>query len=432
MAGSADLQSRTDERSKTDARPIREVSANTDWDRAIEQRRQVAKIVRSVLDEERIEALVIESADGNYPPWVQLEAWLPVAQPGGNFAGHERGWVQFALDVKPFNERAQVITATLKRGKKSLSVTSRPDFSARNIAEWTRYALDRGPKPSNYTPKLDALAALLHALLRFINEPHRNRIVKAYRTSFWRNSAALLTTAAFILFYLGLTSVAASPAFGVILFIAAGASLIAGIAVTLMRRNAVSVTSQPVVPPRNIVLVDSWHVVVAEFGRDYSSIKRRIGQAVTQSVGAGVLSQFEVYGYRAPNGYEERERLVVSKGQALVHVHMYSFGQDMFIGWDSFLNWAQWSETKPVSTRIEGRNEIEFRELRTGVYIPNQLDLIDLQSLSELVHRRIEREIKAILKEKAIDQEIDFKIIRGDRDRALDKERHKEQTGVKS
>ena len=107
-------------------------------------------------------------------------------------------------------------------------------------------------------------------------------------------------------------------------------------------------------------------------------------------------------------------------------------GRTSSLAGNSFLNWAQWSETKPVSTRIEGRNEIEFRELRTGVYIPNQLDLIDLQSLSELVHRRIEREIKAILKEKAIDQEIDFKIIRGDRDRALDKERHKEQTGVKS
>jgi hypothetical protein len=59
--------------------------------------------------------------------------------------------------------------------------------------------------------------------------------------------------------------------------------------------------------------------------------------------------------------------------------------------------------------------------------VPNQFDLMDLNSLTELVHRRIERELKAILKEKAIDQEIDFKIIRGDRDRALDKEQHKEK-----
>jgi hypothetical protein len=44
-----------------------------------------------------------------------------------------------------------------------------------------------------------------------------------------------------------------------------------------------------------------------------------------------------------------------------------------------------------------------------------------------LVHRRLERELKAILKEKEIDQEIDFNIIRADRDAALDRVRHADE-----
>ena len=78
------------------------------------------------------------------------------------------------------------------------------------------------------------------------------------------------------------------------------------------------------------------------------------------------------------------------------------------MGWDAFLNWAKWQETDAVARKIKGRSETEYRQLAKGTYIPNQFDLIDLDSLSELVHRRLERELKAILKEKAIDQEIDL------------------------
>jgi hypothetical protein len=194
------------------------------------------------------------------------------------------------------------------------------------------------------------------------------------------------------------------------------------------RQHVVFVSPQPLNPPTNLVLVDSWHTVIAELGRDYAEVKGRLVATLKQEEAVGGLTcRTETYGYRTPNGYEERERLVVSKGQGVVHVHIYSFGEDVFIGWHAYLNWAKWAETVPVTTKIVGREVIEFRELRRGFYVPSQFDLIDLNSLSELVHRRLEREIKAILKEKAIDQDIDFKIIRGDRDAALDRAKHGEK-----
>jgi uncharacterized membrane protein YccF (DUF307 family)/uncharacterized membrane protein HdeD (DUF308 family) len=128
----------------------------------------------------------------------------------------------------------------------------------------------------------------------------------------------------------------------------------------------------------------------------------------------------ETYGYRTPNGYEERERVVVSHGQGQVHVHIQALGDNLFVGWQALLNWAQWTETSPVTTVGFGRRSIAFRELKPSWYYPNEFDLIDLNSMSGVVHSVIEREAKALLTEHTIDHEIDFEVIRGDRENALD------------
>jgi hypothetical protein len=83
-------------------------------------------------------------------------------------------------------------------------------------------------------------------------------------------------------------------------------------------------------------------------------------------------------------------------------------------------------ESEPIAIKAEWRRVTQFVSLEPAIYVPQQFDLMDLNSLSEFVHRAIEQELRAILKEKALDQEIDFEIIRGDRDRALDRSRHGE------
>ena len=180
-------------------------------------------------------------------------------------------------------------------------------------------------------------------------------------------------------------------------------------------------------------MVDSWQVVVSRLGEDADRVRERLSWQLTTGLPEDMSAGKETYGYRTPNGYEERDRLVLTKGQTSVHVHIYRFGGDLFVGWQAFLNWAKWAETVPVSVKSDARQEIEYRQLTPFAYVPNQFDLIDLNALSELVHRRLELEIKAILKENAIEQEIDFRIIRGDRDRALDKSRNSpEDTNGKS
>ena len=414
---------------RIDARPVRPTSNETAWDKALALRDQFAAEVRGALDREKLDAAVFISANGSYPPWVKLEAWLP-GKPTSALAAasRERAELTFVIDAKPYHEHDVVISADLTRGKTKISVKERPDFASSYVAEWVSYALGRGKKPSNYTPKMDALKRFIASLLPFLRSPHRNRLMREYRSRF--TGAMVLGVLSGIVLYGGVQGVIASlndrdpPLLAFLLILLGIAGLVITALIVRYRKRAVSVTPQSELPPRNLGLVDSWHAVVAELGRDFPSVRRRLIAAVTDDASPGVTCESETYTHRAPNGYEQRERLVVTRDQGMVHVHVYQFGHDLFVGWYAYLNWAQWGETKPVGVKVRDGREVEFRDLRPAVYIPNQFDLIDLSSLSEFVHRRLEREIKGMMKEKDIDQEIDFKVIRGDRDNALDEGRH--------
>jgi hypothetical protein len=438
-----------------DARPLRTTSTDTAWDHAIARRDAIAAAVRRTLARDGLLALVIVSSNGNYPPWVRVEAWRPVTEYKGTSAERERSELTFVVDVTPYHEHTQVVSATLKRGRKTLTAGARPDFPDAAIAEWVHYALGRSEKPSNYTPFLDALQALAHFLTRFIPEPHRNRVDRRLRTPLRRNPVAILGLASLafiaigaaiipideIRFYITYWITYGIPALlegdtgallyadgmPVLLFLLGIIGAVTAGVIVMRRRTAISVIDQPVVPPRSLGLVDSWHAVVSQVGSDPDAVRRRLIASIAEAANEGISSQMEVYGYRTPNGFEHRERLVVTKGQGQVHVHMHPFGNDMFVGWEAFLNWAQWLETVAVAQKIARGRQIEYRQLVSGGYVPNQFDLMDLNSLTELVHRRIEREVKALLKEREIDQQIDFKIIRGDRARALDEGQHQHQ-----
>jgi hypothetical protein len=400
---------------RIDARPIRSTSTDTLWDRAIALRNQLADQMRAILESEGVDALVFVSASGNYPPWAKLEAWSPASdRSGGNDGGRVRGELLLVVDVRPYRRYQLVISARATRGHRSIRVEQRPGLSQPEVAEWTRYTVGRAGMPSGYHPFKHTLYA-------------SNPVDHQYRNRFFLTWTGFLGLASIILLFVGLLTIRDGPTLPVLLLTTSIAASLTMLLLVRQRTHVILVTPQPVVPPRDLRLVDSWHAVVAELGQDYTEVEQRLMRSISEERGAGLACETEVYGYRTPNGYEERERLVVTKGQSIVHVHVYRFSDDVFVGWDAYLNLAKWDEAGSVPNKVKLGHVVEFRELRQGYYLPNQFDLIDLNSLSELVHRRLERELRAILKEKAIDQEIDFLIIRGDRDRALDQSGRSEE-----
>jgi hypothetical protein len=381
--------------------------------------------MRKVLAAEGVGSLVVLSQHGNYPPWAKLEAWIPARDAAG--PERERVELNIIVDIKPCHKSEIVHTARLKKGKTSIAASERPVFSREDVSEWTAFAIGRGPRPSSYRPLRDTLLTFAGGLIPPLR-PHRNPIAKPYRSA-GLTLGRFLIGGGVILYVLASTVAASAPAVVGIIALAWLAALVAAPFIVRRRKHIDAVTSQPLVAPRNLGLVDSWQALVTGLGPDHATLRQRLHGQMAAARRMGIKCQWETYGYRTPNGYEERERLVLVKGQSVVQAHVYPFGPDLFVGWHAYLNWAKWDEQKIPTSRIERGREIKFHSLRPGVYIPSLFDLIDLNGLSDLVHRHFERELKSRLKERAIDQEIDFEIIRGDRDLALDQSRHVKDDG---
>ncbi len=416
------------------ARPLRPSSAgNSDWDRALRQRDDIRAILERQLSDESIEAAVIVSENGNYPPWVRLEAWLPDAAAGPSAPlapeSRRRVLIEFIVSVAPYHRFPIGVTARLIKGAKRLELASRPDVGDREIRSWVSFALDRGPSPSNYHPVRDAFTAFLLGLVPFYESPHANRLEEAYRPSRF-SPEGLLWGAAVLLLWLGLGSLAENPV-GVVPILL---GVLAGVgAFALGRQPQVIVTStEPrVARPRRLGIVDSWHAVATDCGGIAGDFETRVAKALAAAAEGkdlGVSIRPERVAYRTQNGYEERQRYVISRNQATVLMDIHAAGDDLYVGWHGYLNWAQWVETAPVSTRKEGGVSRLFRALTPGLYRPGELDLFDLDCVADLVHRALRDELERLAKKREIDAAIDFEIVRGDRRRAFDAKRHAGET----
>ena len=402
--------------SNLDARPILPVADDTALDQAAALRERFAAAMAAALEQENVRANLIKSEPGNYPAWIWLEAWIRVGSDSP--PRHERCELELIFDVRPFNRHNVVCGARLRRGKRTIAVAERSRFSERDVAEWTRHAIGRGPRPSNFRPVLDALREQLAVLIPPLSRRH-NPIDRQFRAARF-GLRMLLVAAACVLLAAALIY---REWLGPVALGLGGAAFLIAVLLPLFGRYFRYhdwVAPQPRESPRHLGHVDSWHAVLVGLGGQAGRLARNL-VAKFEETPAGTLEiRSESYGYRTPNGYEARERLVVSRRQCHIHVHVQPLGDDLFIGWQAQLNWARWAETSPVTTIDAGRHSFALHDIKPSWYYPGEFDLIDLNSMSAVVHNAMEGEVKSQLREHAIDQEVDFEVIRGDRGNALD------------
>ena len=413
-----------------DYSPFHRVSHDTAWDRAFEMRDAYYSAISEALAAQDIKALVTKSENGRYPPHIAVEGWRPAA---GDGAGRQadprvRGSLAVVFEALPYHEHPVATTIVATRAQKSITVSRRPDLTKRDIVEWALYVLGEGGKPSSYRPVADVFANMGRALLPFVRPLHDNRIERDFRNLLPFSIPVLVGMAGLALGVIGFVNL--QDAYwdeevtqALLTMAGGGALLLVALVLWWRQRVAISVIVRPVISPRSLLMLDSWHAVVPDLGKAIYQLQRQIAMNLSNRETAGIAVEVERYGFRTPNGFDERDRIVVSKGQGVAHIHVYRFGEDLFVGWDSYLNWARWQETTAISVRRKGLGRTEYRGLQSGLYVPNQFDLIDLNSLAELVHRIVTDAVKASMEEHKIDQEVDFTIIRGDRDSVLDRDK---------
>jgi hypothetical protein len=409
-----------------DARPILPVSDKSFWNGAAAHRDQIAARIERNLANLGLQGWVRKSQPGEYPLHVAVDVWRHIAETGltGTF---ERSHLKVTIQVEPYRVHPIKYTAELSRHKKKYEATywSMPDDE---LDDMVAYLVQGGQKPAYFKSRIPVIVRIIASFLPLLTKEYENELIEEAKPT--RLTAPTVlgwigVLAALYVFnkvfvnadrysYYDDTGRAQTISVGII-----GLAIV-GIAMWLSWRRPVyhAVAKQPVRTPRREYMVDSWQVSVPEAGNEFDSFKSRIAEALKQMDSALEFS-IEIYQSLTPRGFEERERLVITKGQGNVHVHVQPFGRDAFVGWDSYLNWARWSETDPISTVIREGNRIEYKSLVAGAHIPTKFDLMELGALAETSHRNIVREFKAFLKEKEIEADLDFQIIRGDRSRAL-------------
>lgn len=419
-----------------DYRPFHRTSQSTVWSSAFQRRDACYDAILREFEARQLKALLVKSENGQYPPFVRLEAWKPLS--GGTSSETDsriRSDMELQFKAMPYHEHPVVTTARAKVANRAIAVADRPRFSVSDAVDWALYTVGAQGKPRNYRPVSDFFSNAFLSLIPFVRTLHSNRIERRFRNSFRISLPMVLGLIGVLLGATGFTMIKSAGYYddeqisiGILLLVLAALPLIVALIVRGRRKMAVSVSERPTIPPRYLLMLDSWHAVIPDLGPAAGDLKKKILRKLSGLDAAGITSEIERYGFRTPNGFDERDRIVVSKGQGVAHIHVYNFGKDLFVGWDSYANWAQWQETPAISKRHIKGSLTEYRGLQAGVYVPNQFDLIDLNSLTELVHRDITRIVKAAMEEHKIDQEIDFSIIRGDREAALDREKYDRRT----
>jgi hypothetical protein len=389
-----------------DARPVIASSAQSPWTDAENQRDALADAMEAALKDLNLRALVVRSQPGVYPATLQLVAWSPQDE-SDSATVTKRDELKISIDVNPYLQNPILYRIDIAARNRRIS-KSRWRLSEADAKQLAAYAVGNGPVPEIL--KGDLARSLVGLIPFGALMLDRNELIKSARPSRLTVPNALIAGGGLIGLFGGMSQS--------LLVLPGLAAIVVGAMWSMRRPRLYANVKRPELAPRRLFLVDSWQTSVPDVGPYFSQLVSRIERAVN-AVDPAIGARWENHQYRTPYGFESRSRLTLTKGQAVVHLHIYPFANDAFVGWDGYMNWARWAETEAVSTNVRDGKRVDYRSLAVGPHIPNDFDLVELNALCELVHRRIVTEIKALLKEKQIEAEIDFSIIRGNRENAL-------------
>jgi hypothetical protein len=378
------------------AMPFLRRDADSVWTRAADLRDRSYEAVESTCHELNIAALINKSIEFTYPAWVSLEAWLPAGAPGATY----RMFSSFQIAPKPHSLYEFEVTIRCERDGKKKSYGPFQPLANTDVAEWTRFIFDKAKKP-----------------------PSRGLRLRAYSWQFWypKNnvtglSSDLLSIGSGALIVVGIGLLLASPASGVLVALV-GAAL----QIFVWRRRKIIVNSgRPIAEPRTLRLVDNWSTMANQLGKEWKVLSDRLFKRLSEGQSWNIQARIENTSYITPDGKQEREQLVLSQGRGLVFCHIYPYGNDLYIGWDAYLNFGQWVE-QAIGSGYDWklRTPVVINTVTPSVVRATEYDLIDVNSLTEWVHSRVVEVLKQVMAEHKLDQEIDFKIVRGERQSLL-------------
>ena len=182
------------------------------------------------------------------------------------------------------------------------------------------------------------------------------------------------------------------------------------------RRPLVKTVNRPDGEPRQLLRIDSWQAVIWDAGTDHHAIRERVLSRFADCPMTQLRHRIERIWYRGVDGVEEREQIAVYFGRGILFCHVYPYGKDLYVGWDAHVNKGRWEE-RLIARGIDRPSGqlAQFHTIAPGTQDPTEYDVIDVSCLIEWAHAQIVQVLKQFMAERKIDQEIDFTILRGER-----------------
>lgn len=173
---------------------------------------------------------------------------------------------------------------------------------------------------------------------------------------------------------------------------------------------------KPLAEPRVLSYLDAWQTVVFNAGDTADDIRSRLFATFQDGSADRFTCATERIWYWGLEGKTERDQMVLRYNRGIVFCQVHRYGSDLYVGWDAHLNLGAWTE-KVLRSGVdkETGKRIRLMTVERAVQSSNEYDLVDLNCLLEWTHARLSNVLRNYLKEREIDQEIDFAIIRGSR-----------------
>jgi len=191
---------------------------------------------------------------------------------------------------------------------------------------------------------------------------------------------------------------------------------IAGFVAISLSPRLVRSSGKPLAEPRFLSYLDAWQTVIFDAGTDVTRIRDRILALLAHGEQQRFACAVERIWHWGLDGKTEREQIVLQHGRGLVFCQIYGYGSDLYVGWDAHLNVGTWRETRVASgIDSESAQRVALMAVEPATQAITEYDLVDVNCLLEWTHAQVAKVLKQYIKEREIDQEIDFSIIRGDR-----------------
>lgn len=422
------------------AQPFPHRTSDTVWARCHQTRDRIYAQVSLATAEAGFDVLIEKSFDFEFPAWVKLSAWLPVEA-----GATQRVSLTFTSVPMPHHRFEHEFAIAYEREQRKRAYGPFHQLSEEAVGEWTRFILGKArARPSVRRDRLRVAA------LQFWRP--RNKVAGlgfdfARWGVFVGLGATLLAVSAsdlqlaFELYeeylYYGELEEGWSDYLNPTPLVLAAAFLVTtlGGLVHLWRRRRRRVdinAGKPVGEPRYRRLADSWHTLVLGLGAEAEEVRQRLHAALTAGGMEGLRSWVERISYVGADGKQERDQLVLSFGRSMIFCHLYTYGDDLFVGWQAYVNFGEWVEKRVADgyDRSLGR-PIRINTVVPGLHSVTEYDLIDLNSLIEWTHARMTAVVKRLVEERRIDQEIDFQILRSERRNLLDQDEKQQQAQLR-